>query len=343
MIDFRYHLVSIVAVFLALAIGIVVGAEALPPKLANKLNNESQQAQRLNDKLNAQNGQLRRQINADDAFAQASSGYLLAHLLTGERVVLVTAPGADSTVVNGLKTALGQSGATLTGTISLAPQFFAVDATTESALSNTASQLAPPNVSTSDSAGAQIPGQQAAAKVLAAALMDKFDLPTLTSTQENTILTGFGDQGFLQVGNPRGGTSLDGQAALAIVVTPGSTAVNASSLSPENLALIDLTRDLQQAGKGALLAGSLPGSGPGSAIDAVTSGGAGALLTTVDYADTTTGQIIVIQALRKMLDPHPTATTYGVGPGTVPSPAPTSSPTPSPTPSSTPKKKTVKG
>ena len=29
MIDFRYHLVSIVAVFLALAIGIVVGATAL--------------------------------------------------------------------------------------------------------------------------------------------------------------------------------------------------------------------------------------------------------------------------------------------------------------------------
>ena len=32
MIDFRYHLVSIIAVFLALAVGLVVGATALAPK-----------------------------------------------------------------------------------------------------------------------------------------------------------------------------------------------------------------------------------------------------------------------------------------------------------------------
>ena len=41
MIDFRYHLVSIVAVFLALAVGIVVGAIALQPHVADVLNRES--------------------------------------------------------------------------------------------------------------------------------------------------------------------------------------------------------------------------------------------------------------------------------------------------------------
>ena len=38
MIDFRYHLVSIIAVFLALAIGIVVGATALQPATVKLLN-----------------------------------------------------------------------------------------------------------------------------------------------------------------------------------------------------------------------------------------------------------------------------------------------------------------
>jgi hypothetical protein len=343
LIDFRYHLVSIIAVFLALAVGIVVGAVALTPKVASTLNRESQNAVKRNAQLFAQNGQLKRQISADDAFAQAAEGSLLGHLLVGQQVVLVTAPGADTGVVNGITTALTRSGATLTGTVTLTPQFFETDATTESTLSATARQLAPAGVSTSDVPGAQIAGQQAAAKVIAAAIMQKTGLPTLTTHQANSILTGFGDQGYLQVNNPSGGTTLSGQATLAVVVIPATTPANASSLSPENLALIFLTHYFQQAGNAAVLAGSLQGSGTGSAIDAVTSGGAGVALTTVDNADSVTGQIIVVQALRRLLDhPHSASISFGVGPGAVPSPAPTSSPTPSSTPTNRAKKKTVK-
>ncbi len=343
MIDFRYHLVSIIAVFLALAVGIVVGAVALTPKVASTLNRESQNAVKRNAQLFAQNSQLKHQISADDAFAQAAEGSLLDRLLVGQQVVLVTAPGADTGVVNGIATALRESGATLTGTVALTPQLFETDATTESTLTATAGQLAPAGVSTSDVAGAQIAGQQAAAKVIAAAIMAKAGLPTLTTHQANSILTGFGDQGFLQVSSPSGGTTLSGQATLAVVVTPAATPANASSLSPENLALIFLTHYLQQAGNAAVLAGSLQGSGTGSAIDAVTSGGAGVALTTVDNADSVTGQIIVAQALRRLLDHPHSSTAFGVGPGAVPSPAPTSSPTPTSTPTNrAKKKKTVK-
>jgi hypothetical protein len=338
LIDFRYHLVSIVAVFLALAVGIAVGAEAVSPNFASKLNRESQNAAKRNAALFAQNSQLKRQISADEAFAQALEGIAVKDLLTGQRVVLVTAPGADPATVTGIGTALARSGATVMGTVSLAPHFFDTDATTEATLMTTAGQLAPAGLTTSDAAGSQIPGQQAAAKVIAAALMDKYGLPTLTTQQANGILTGFGDQGFLQVRNASGSATFSGQATLAVVVTPATTPANASSLSPENLGLIYLTHYLQQAGKGAVLAGSLQGSGTGSAIDAVTSGGAGVALTTVDYADSVTGQIIVVQALRKLLDPHTAPTSYGVGPGTVPSPAPTS-PSPTPTPSKTTKRR----
>lgn len=339
MIDFRYHLVSIIAVFLALAVGIAVGAEAVSPKVAASLNKESKSAEKRNAALFAQNNQLKRQINADGAFGQAAEGYLLKDLLPGEHVVLVTAPGADNGTVSGITSAVRQSGAIVTGKVSLTPRFFDVDATTESTLTITAGQFAPPGLSTSDSAGAQIPGQQAAAKVIAAAIMDKDEVPTLTVKQTNSILTGFGAQGFLQTSTANGGTALLGQATLAVVVAPGSTPANAGSLSPENLALIYLTRDLDQAGKAALLAGSLSGSGNGSAIDAVTSGGVGITVTTVDDADTVIGQILTVQALSKLTGPHAAPTAYGVGPGNAPSPAPTSSPTPSATPSKPAKKK----
>jgi len=344
LIDFRYHLVSIIAVFLALAVGIVLGAEAISPQLANKLNNESLKAAKRNAALFAQNNQLKRQISADDAFAQAASATLLGHLLVGQQVVLVTAPGADASTVKGISSALATAGATVTGTVALSPQFFDTNSTTESRLMATAVQLAPPDVSTANNAGTQIAGQQAAAKVIAAAIMDKPGLTPVSSGLASRILTGFGDGGYLQVTNSSGGTTnLPGPATLAVVVTPGTTPANPSSLSAENLALVYLTHYLQQLGNAALLAGSLQGSGNGSAIDAVTSGGAGVAVTTVDNADTVTGQIIVVQALRTMLEhPGQPATAYGAGPGAVPSPAPTSQPTPSTTPSVKTKKKTVR-
>ena len=345
MIDFRYHLVSIIAVFLALALGIAVGAVALQPKVANTLSKEAQAAVKRNSALFAQNNQLKRQITADQAFAQAAEGSLVKNLLTDQRVVLVTAPGADTGTVTGIKSALTQAGATVTGIVNLAPQFFETDATTETSLTATATQFAPPGVGTTNNAGAQIAGQQAAAKVIAAAVMDKLGASSSAAGQTNRILTGFGDGNFLQVSNTSGGASnLSGQATLAVVVTPATTPPSAGSLSPENLALVYLTHYLQQAGNAAVLAGSLQGSGTGSAIDAVTSGGAGVAVTTVDNADSVSGQIVVAQALRSMLDhPGSPATPYGVGPAAAPSPAPTSSATPTAT--STPKdkkKKTVK-
>lgn len=333
MIDFRYHLVSIIAVFLALAIGIVVGSVAVSPNLGDQLTKEVQKAAKANAALFARNSQLKQQISADDAFAQAASVTLLSHLLAGQQVVLVTAPGADTTTVKGISSALTTAGATLTGTVAMTPQFFDADTTTEDTLAGTAVQLAPPGVSTADNAGAQIGGQQAAAKVIAAAVMDKAGATALSTGQINHIMNGFGDQGYLQISNSSRGTSnLSGPATLAVVVTPAAIPANASSLSPENLALIYLTHYLQQAGNAAVLAGSLQGSGTGSAIDAVTSGGAGVALTTVDNADSVTGQIVVVQALRRMLD-HPglPAAAYGAGPDAVPSPAPTSPPTPPPT------------
>lgn len=341
MIDFRYHLVSIIAVFLALAIGIVVGSVALRPEVGNRLNNEVQAAAKANAALFARNSQLKQQISADNTFAQAASGTLLGHLLAGQQVALVTAPGADTATVKGITSALNTAGAAITGTIALTPQFFDTDATTEETLTTTAGQLAPAGMSTSNTAGAQISGQQAAAKVIAAAVMDKPSLTSVSTEQANRILTGFGDQGYLQVTNSSGGSSdLSRPATLAVVVTPATTGANASSLSPENLALIYLTHYLQQSGNAAVLAGSLQGSGAGSAIDAVTSGGAGVAVTTVDNADSSAGQIIVVQALRTMLD-HPglPATAYGVGPGAVPSPAPTSVPTPATTPATKTKKR----
>jgi hypothetical protein len=336
-IDFRYHLVSILAVFLALAIGIVIGAQALAPKVTDSLNKASAAEVKREQMLYEHNTQLKNEIAADEAFAQAAEGSLLRGLLNGEHVVLVLAPGTDGATVDGLTSALQQAGASVTGQVVLSSQFFDISTVTERQLKNAASSLAPQGIALPHTASdPQVSGQEAAAQVIAAAIINKDGQSTLTQAQSQQILTGFHNAGFLQINGPNGSSSLAGQATLAVVVVP--TTVPPQKVSgPFNLALVSLTNDLQETSKGVVLTGALTGTGPRSAVDAVSSGTAGVTLTTVDNAETTIGQIVVAQALSEMLKPNATPTAYGVRPGVVPSPAPSASSSASP--SSQPAKK----
>ncbi len=56
MIDFRYHLVSIVAVFLALAIGIVLGTTALNGPITSRLRSLETSLRSEADSLRTQKG-----------------------------------------------------------------------------------------------------------------------------------------------------------------------------------------------------------------------------------------------------------------------------------------------
>jgi hypothetical protein len=342
LIDFRYHLVSIVSVFLALAIGIIIGAFALQPDLAKTLDKATAAEAKANAALYAHNGQLNDEIAADQAFGQAAEGSLLRGLLTGQQVVLVVAPGADSPTVDGITTALQKSGAAVTGQVVLSQQFFDTGSANEQALNNTArttaASFAPLGVALPNATPApQVSGQQAAARLIAAAIVNKDGLATVTAKASQQVLTGFANAGFLAVKGAGGNATLAGQATMAVVVLP-ATVPPAKTSGPFNLALVSLAQDLQEASKGAVLAGSIKGSGSRSAIDSVVSGSAGVTLMTVDNAETVIGQIIVAQALNQLLTGSAKPTGYGVGQQTVPSPAPSASPTPSASSSPTSKK-----
>jgi Copper transport outer membrane protein, MctB len=332
-INFRYHLVSLVAVFLALAIGILVGATALRAGVTDALKHEANSERRQISSLLAGNKQLQQQLSIDQAFAQAAARRMVGGLLDGQRAVLVTAPGADGATINGITTALQQAGAKVTGQVALQPAFFDTSASTESHLETLARQLAPAGLSPAAASAqqlsdAQIAGQQQAAAVIAAALVNGDGLGLAASAQ-TAILSGFANQSYLQVSPSNGATALD-SATLAVVIIP-ATPSGSNDAAPENLALISVTQELQHAGRAAVLAGSYPGSGPGSAIDELNSGNSGAQLSSVDYANTEIGEIMVVQALSQLLTGHKPMS-YGVAPGVVPTPAPTPAATASATP-----------
>jgi Copper transport outer membrane protein, MctB len=340
LIDFRYHLVSIVAVFLALAIGIVLGATALKPAVTRTLAHEAAVEAKRNKALYAHNQQLKNEIAADESFAAAAQDRLLRDLLTGQSVVLVLAPNTDGATVAGVTRALQAAGARLTGQVTLTSQFFDTSAVNEQAMTAAAKLLAPAGLVPPESAAdPQISGQQAMAQVLAETIVAKDGLDTLTPGAVNKVLSGLGNAHYLQIQGAGGGARLSGQASMAVVIVP-ATVPPAKTSGPFNLALVSLTQDLAEITPATLMAGPLRGTGPRSAVQAVTSGSAGVALTTVDNAETVVGQVIVAQALRKLLEPGGRPTAYGVRPGTVPSPAPIPPASPSPVPSAPSTKKT---
>jgi hypothetical protein len=343
-IDFRYHLVSIVAVFLALAIGIVVGATALQGHVVAGLDRASKIEQRQIDSTRAKNKELQNQIAGDEEFAQASAPLLLTNLLSGQKIVLVTAPGADGSTISGITSALDLAGAKVTGQAQLQPAFFDTSASTETSLDALAQKVSPPTVSPGDqtavpSLSAEIAGQQNAAEVIAPALVssDGTDLP---ASQAQAILSGFAQQGYLQVNPAKGYTAAAlSEATLAVVVIPASPPASGDS-DPANQALLALADQLELQSRGVVLAGSLPGSGSGSAIDELINGSTGIKVSSVDNANSEAGQIMVAQALSYLLAGKKPAA-YGIYASAVPSPAPTPSPTPTPTSSTSVKHKSA--
>ena len=97
MIDFRYHLVSIVAVFLALAIGIVLGSTELQGGTLDVLQLDERLAEEPAHRRQAAARRLPvSQSSASDTFLQTAEPKLLAGMLTGESLVIVTEPGAPA-------------------------------------------------------------------------------------------------------------------------------------------------------------------------------------------------------------------------------------------------------
>ena len=168
MIDFRYHLVSIVAVFLALAIGIVLGSTELQGPTYNFLSRTTAKLQNQLDQASSQRDAAQQQASEDELYAQAVEPAVLRDLLTGQRLLIVTEPGAQSSVVSGISTAALDAGAKVTGQINLAPKFFDTSGTTQDSLNTTTQAVAQTANITLDTSATY---QQQAAQVIASEIL----------------------------------------------------------------------------------------------------------------------------------------------------------------------------
>lgn len=119
MINLRYHIVSLVAVFLALTLGIIMGSTVIDRAIVDGLRDRVDSVSRRADRTDGENRSLRSQLDVMQGFADQARDHLVRNRLRGVPVLIVTVQGVDRKPVEGLRDALAAAQAVPAGTLLL--------------------------------------------------------------------------------------------------------------------------------------------------------------------------------------------------------------------------------
>jgi hypothetical protein len=119
MIDFRYHLVSLVSVFLALAVGIVLGAGPLKESLGSTLLDRVESLRQEKDALRAELDTANSAVQHRDQFITTLTPSLISGQLTDRSVAILTLPDVDGDDADALADAITAAGGKVTGRVSI--------------------------------------------------------------------------------------------------------------------------------------------------------------------------------------------------------------------------------
>ncbi|MTD59318.1 copper transporter [Amycolatopsis pithecellobii] len=291
MISLRYHIVSIASVFLALAIGVVLGSTALSGSLLSGLSNEKGELASQVSDLQAQRNQLNARLADADAFAGGTGPKVVAGALAQRSVIVITTEDAKPADRDALKQLIGQAGATVTGELQLTSSF--VDPAKADQLRQLVTRLQPAG-STFPTAGD--PGTLAGALVGSVLMLNKDTAKPQSTTDElAAAIGGLSDGGFVKP------SPSIGPGQLAVVLTSGQATGDGAGDKAATLARF--AAQLDRSGAGAVLAGdpsSAEGTGAIGVVRADTS--STSILSTVDDVNSAAGRIATVLALREQLD-----------------------------------------
>ncbi|MFC5370204.1 copper transporter [Arcanobacterium bovis] len=119
MVDFRYHLVSLVAVFLALSVGIILGAGPLQNSIGEALSGEVSSLRDTNMSLKADNEALKAMKEHQEVALLDASPLIIGGTLSGSNVAVVVLPGTPKETVDSAVELIGESGAKVSGVVAI--------------------------------------------------------------------------------------------------------------------------------------------------------------------------------------------------------------------------------
>jgi hypothetical protein len=324
-INLRYHVVSLVAVFLALGLGIVMGSTVIDRVTVDALNNNLKNVRSDVNSTREENRRLAEQVREGQDFADQSLVQVLRDQLPGVPVLVVAVSGIDRRPVETLRQSLQSAGASLQGTLWVTSKMrldnegetralatalasAAPATTTTTAAGTAATSIAPGSTSTTvdpdDSAGAV--RQQALDRLLT----------------EPATLAAMVSAGFLGYEPPPGLPGAETSApspGLGVVPVDGTRFVVVSGAGAEvgdDLLAVPLAQALATGGGQAVGAEAGQDSDGGRGVfvgllrrDATVNG----KVSTVDNLESPMGQAAVVLALDELGEAR--VGHFGVGPG----------------------------
>jgi len=288
MINFRYHVVSLAAVFLALAIGLVVGTTALNGPIADSLKVQLTALKNDNSNYRDQANQYRDQLSRTGDFAAEIAPSLLTGKLTGRKVLLVVLPGG-SDYLDGVTAMLNTAGAKITAKVTIQDKFF--DAGNNLELLNMAGEASQPTIP-ANLLPKNSDGVETSAALLAEGLQQQPGT-TVTLTDLTAMLTAYTKKNNITV--DKGAVP----GADWTVIISGLPPVDHDAAKKAQSA-VTLT-DQFAAGRPVVVAGN--GVGVGNLVSAIRDDPAlSSKIATVDNADTTQGQLVAALTTIKLID-----------------------------------------
>lgn len=295
MISLRYHAISIGAVFLALALGVVFGSTAITDRLLSGLSSDREQLGRQVSDLQAENNGLSARLADADAFATAVGARAVRGVLSDREVVLVITADAAPADRDALIGLLRSAGATVTGEVALTDAF--TDPARSNQLIELTTRLLPAGVQLPTAAdGGTLTGGLLGSLLLAG---PETGGPQASPEETAAVLAGLTDGGFV-----RAASQLP-PAELAVVLTGGSPSGHGSGDRAGDRAgtVARFATQLDRSGAGAVLAGrsgSAAAHGPIGVVRADTA--ASSVLSTVDHVGGAAGRVTTVLALAEQLD-----------------------------------------
>jgi hypothetical protein len=319
MINFRFHIVSLTAVLLALGIGLVLGTTFLDDATVNQLESQLDGLENDLDRARERNDEQQRRLGAFEDEAEQLDAQLGERLFTGELqddpVLVVSTRGIDEQWVDGVMTSLAQADADVVGAWWLTERLALDD---ESEVGDLSAAL---ELSTDDTDRLSRNLAVQLADVLYGAA-DVPDGPALTTPAEPALLARLREAGFVEYQLPEGA---EGDvvrlpaSGLRIVVVDGPDAA-----LPAGAVVVPVLTDMTTDGPMPVVA-TEPTPATGNDVDEATQPQLVAAvrdddtlsqrLSTVDDLDRVSGRVATVLALVDAVPGGPTIGHYGAGDG----------------------------
>lgn len=278
MINLRYHIVSLTAVFLALGLGILTGTTVIDQEVVKGLRANTRALQKDLGEIRDQRNALQAQVDLFEDFSDAVVPPLLQGLLAGRAVVVLADRNAPADLVRTLSDTLTLAGAKRPTRITFGERWALEQPATLQQLGNVLGV-------TSNSREDLV--TQAATRI-AERLAGSSD-----PRARSDLISSLEDSGFLDVDDLPPGT-FPAANALVVVVTSGAD----GAIPDEDAFFMPLLRRLSAA---RVVAVAEATSVPRSLAEKVRGDGTLARdVCTVDHADTVAGRLSIAYALRDM-------------------------------------------